>query len=86
MSASFNIVLGIVSGVLTATFLYILSLIFKNILIPWYQRIKYKGVELKGKWSGMMIDSPEISFPFERQKIKDMILLRKLEEIRWILN
>lgn len=58
------IVLGVVSGTLTTAFLYVLSRFFTEVLLPWYQRVKYQGVDLHGTWTGKVIDSDEIVFPF----------------------
>ena len=65
MEATTTIVLGVVSGILTATFLYVLSRFFTVVLIPWYQRFKYEGVDLQGTWAGKVIDDAEIKFPFQ---------------------
>jgi hypothetical protein len=46
------IFLSVFSGIVTATLLYLLSLIIKNIIIPWYQRIIYKGIDVSGNWKG----------------------------------
>jgi hypothetical protein len=45
-----TVVLGIVSGILTTFFLYVMSLLFKNHLVPWYQKVSYKGVDVSGIW------------------------------------
>lgn len=46
-----NIIVGVVSGVFTAAFLYLLSLLIKNHFIPWFQQVTYKGVDVNGSWS-----------------------------------
>ena len=47
---SLTIVFGIVSGVFTTALLYILGLLFSKVIIPWYQRIIYQGVDLNDEW------------------------------------
>lgn len=64
MIETLHIMLGITTGIITAVLLYIFNQIFKKLLLPWYQNFKYKGVDLNGKWTGFMIDTPEVSFPF----------------------
>ena len=45
-----TIVLGVVSGILTTSVLYLIGLVFKNHIIPWYQGVTYKGVDINGTW------------------------------------
>ena len=45
-----QIVIGIVSGILTAGFLYLVGLFFFRIFVPWYQRKIYAGISLSGTW------------------------------------
>lgn len=46
-----TVVLGVVSGVFTSAFLYLLGLLIKNHFIPWYQQVTYKGVDINGAWT-----------------------------------
>jgi hypothetical protein len=41
---------GVVAGVATSALLLLLGEMFKKIVIPWYQGLVYKGVDLRGKW------------------------------------
>jgi hypothetical protein len=41
---------GVVAGLITAAVLFILGLTFSKIVIPWYQNLIYKGVDLRGVW------------------------------------
>ena len=45
-----TVFLGIVSGILTTASLYLVGLLFTKHLIPWYQKITYKGVDISGTW------------------------------------
>jgi hypothetical protein len=47
---SLTIVLGIVSGIITTALLYLAGIVFTKIIIPWYQKIIYQGVDLNGEW------------------------------------
>ena len=64
MNASINIILGIATGIITAALIYVANQIFLKLVMPWYQNIKYKGVDLGGNWTGEMVDTTEISMPF----------------------
>jgi len=64
ITISLTIILGIVSGILTTLFLLLANYIFRHLLIPWYQRLIYKGIDLNGTWLGYMHDSDEIDMPF----------------------
>lgn len=44
------IILGVVSGVLSAATVYLLVSIFKNIVAPWYLRLVYQGIDVSGSW------------------------------------
>ncbi|MBB6254340.1 hypothetical protein [Nitrospirillum iridis] len=44
------IIWGVVAGVLTSAFLLILGQLIQKVIVPWYQGIIFKGVDLAGKW------------------------------------
>jgi hypothetical protein len=74
MSEVETIVLGVVSGVITTAALYLVGLIFKNFVIPWYQAVTYKGVDINGTWESEYKD-PERKARFE------MTLCQRAHEI-----
>src|SRR5437588_8127830 len=41
---------GVVAGILTSGLLFTLGIITSRIVIPWYQDLVYKGVDLRGLW------------------------------------
>jgi hypothetical protein len=45
-----QIFVGVVGGVLTSAFLYLLGFIFLRAVLPWYRRITYGGVQVGGTW------------------------------------
>lgn len=45
-----SLVIGIVSGIITTALIYLAVLIFRRIVIPWYQGIVYKGIDVGGEW------------------------------------
>ncbi len=45
-----QIFVGVVGGVLTAALLYLCGLIFVRIVLPWYKRLIYRGVDIDGTW------------------------------------
>ncbi|MGI2107226.1 hypothetical protein ACRN9A_19040 [Shewanella frigidimarina] len=47
-----TIFLGVVSGLVATGFAVMLSKIFNQVLIPWYQAKIYKGVDISGVWEG----------------------------------
>lgn len=49
-SLSSNIIIGIVTGVLTTALLYLISRVFIEWVIPWYRSIKYSGIDISGVW------------------------------------
>lgn len=54
MEYSETIILGVASGVITSLFLYLLSIIFTRIILPWYQRLTYGGIDVSGEWIGKL--------------------------------
>ncbi len=50
MSNSETIILGIISGVITSAVIYLLVIIFNNIVLPWYRALIYCGVSIDGTW------------------------------------
>ena len=47
-----EILLGVISGVLTTGLLVLAAFIFNKGIAPWYQRFIYKGVQIEGSWIG----------------------------------
>jgi len=45
-----TIIIGIVTGLLTASLLLIIKSLFINSFLPWYQQTMYKGILLNGSW------------------------------------
>lgn len=50
MSIQETIFWGVVSGIITSVLILISGLIFTKIFIPWYQKLKYDGVDLIDLW------------------------------------
>jgi hypothetical protein len=42
--------LGIIAGILTSGLIFVSGLMVKQILVPWYQRVIYRGIDLSGNW------------------------------------
>ncbi|WP_213864582.1 hypothetical protein [Vibrio crassostreae] len=49
-----TILFGVLSGVITALLIFCASLTIKRIIIPWYQRLVYRGVDISGEWNGRL--------------------------------
>ena len=45
-----QIFIGVVGGVLTSALLYGLGLITLKIVLPWYRRVTYGGIQIAGTW------------------------------------
>src|SRR5689334_15488330 len=58
------IIWGIVAGVMTSAFLAALAAFFQKVLIPWYEVLVYKGVDLQGKWIAQKTYSNGISYHY----------------------
>lgn len=41
---------GVLSGVITAALLCITTALLRRIVIPWYQEMRYQGIDLRGTW------------------------------------
>ncbi len=50
MTISETIILGTITGILSAIVLLILGQIFHKIVLPWYQELIYKGMDISGMW------------------------------------
>ena len=49
-SVSGNIVIGILTGILTTALLYLVSRMITDWLVPWYRSFKYTGIDVSGVW------------------------------------
>jgi hypothetical protein len=47
---SSDIVVGIVSGLVTGLMIYAFSVLWKRVLVPWYEDRVYKGLHVAGDW------------------------------------
>ena len=45
-----NIVIGILTGIITTAILYLISRMFVDWLMPWYRSVKYTGIDVSGVW------------------------------------
>lgn len=59
-----SIFLSVFSGVVTAALLYWFTLTIRKIVIPAYQRLIYKGIDVSGDWAGEWQHSELIVFNF----------------------
>jgi len=41
---------GVVAGIVTTWLLIICGLLIKQVIIPWYQQLVYRGIDLSGTW------------------------------------
>lgn len=59
-----SIFLSVFSGVVTAALLYWFTLTITRIVIPAYQRVIYKGIDVSGDWTGEYQHSDPLVFNF----------------------
>jgi hypothetical protein len=74
-SISTSIIVGVISGILTSALIFLAVSIFNSILIPWYQAIIYRGVNISGEWIKEQTNSiQKANFIFEQKahKIKGL--------------
>jgi len=45
-----SVFLGAVSGIFTTAVVYIISIIVKDKILPWYRAFKYEGLDVSGEW------------------------------------
>lgn len=50
MNVSQTIILGVISGLLTGFFAYFLSSFMKKVILPWFKKVIYSGIDLGGTW------------------------------------
>jgi len=49
-SITMNLIVGIVTGLLTASVLLIIKSLFFSSFLPWYRQVMYKGLKISGNW------------------------------------
>ncbi len=49
-SLTSNIIIGILTGILTTALLYLISRVFMDLVLPWYRSFKYTGIDVSGVW------------------------------------
>lgn len=83
MNLTGAIIIGVISGILASLTIYIALIIAKNILIPWYRTLIYKGIDINGEWfSEAKFDSGniqhmKISIKQKANKISALITISK---------
>lgn len=65
-SFSTSIFIGVLSGLLTAILIFALSKFIKKVLIPWYQNVVFRGLDVSGNWIS--------EFSFNNQVISEQVL------------
>jgi hypothetical protein len=59
IDTSLNIILGVVSGIVTSFLLLIITITINKIVLPWYFTLVYKGVDISGVWEGNLSDEAD---------------------------
>lgn len=50
MNTQESIILGVISGILTAIFLFFVKELWTKTFTPWYQSFRYEGADISGSW------------------------------------
>jgi hypothetical protein len=45
-----NIFIGVFAGIITSLLIWIIIVIIRRLVIPWYQQFVYRGIDLSGEW------------------------------------
>lgn len=56
------LVWGVLAGILTTVLLLLLSQLFQKVVLPWYQSVVYKGIDLRGKWVAQKIFDEGVTY------------------------
>ncbi|WP_291099704.1 MULTISPECIES: hypothetical protein [unclassified Flavobacterium] len=82
-----NIFISVFSGILTSLLIFAFVKIFNKIIIPWYQSIIYKGLDISGEWNeehnyeNLFKQESKIIISQNANSIKGkIILVKKTEE------
>jgi len=78
-----SLVTGIVSGILTSAILFLILQLFNKVIVPWYQSVIYRGVDISGDWFMSIEGSkPDCTCEIEQRahKIKGKINFTKDHE------
>jgi hypothetical protein len=46
-----NIIIGVVSGVISSFFIWLLVVVFNGVFMPWLRGVIYRGVNINGNWT-----------------------------------
>ncbi|MFA0813471.1 hypothetical protein [Microbulbifer epialgicus] len=61
MTTEESIILGVFSGVLAATFIFLAKQFWFKTLLPWYQGFRYQGADNSGSWFAEYEDGDELN-------------------------
>jgi hypothetical protein len=65
MSIEWSIILGVISGVVTAVLIYIAKEFWLKVLLPIYQNYRYQGADISGSWfTEYKTQEPDINTTF----------------------
>ena len=81
MDITGSIIIGVISGITTSTLVYIIVLVFNRIVIPWYQDLIYKGVDISGEWKSE-IDYGILGPPFGAKGLFVLKLNQKAHSVK----
>lgn len=53
LDISGSIIVGVVSGIITSSLIWLVVILFRKVFLPWYQSCTYQGLKISGTWVGM---------------------------------
>jgi len=65
MSAIENVFWGVVAGIITSGLLFVCGVLIAKLVLPWYQALIYRGVDLRGAWLGEKLDPTGVKYRYE---------------------
>jgi len=82
MSTEETIIYGVIAGIITSFIIFLLLLVFNNIIAPWYRSFIYQGLDINGVWIEVnehegAIDTSKILLTQHAQQIKGLMTVVK---------
>ena len=85
VSISSQIVLGVVSGVVASTLVFLFTVIWKKHLVPWYEQRVYNGVSIQGAWT--LVDSaPQEASTHEWTQLETLEITQAAQHLQGTLT
>ena len=82
MSIEETIILSVISGIFTSALIFLCVAIFNKIIVPWYRKTIYRGLDINGVWKSIQehsraTDTINLNISQNEQYIKGTLTLIK---------